>query len=134
MRQLVYDNKGFMTLLGVLTVGAIGTAIAVSVLAFCLGNTHTSIIFEQSNQAKAVANACAEQALNKLRLSASYAGNESLTFSGFTCQIYAVQGSGNTNRTIQASSTVGTTIRKAQIIVAQIKPTVILTSWQEVDF
>lgn len=129
-----YHGKGFVTLLGVLIVGAIGTAITLSLLLLGNGASQTSNAFERSQKAKALANACAEHALNELRLSLSYTGNETYTFSGLSCQILPVQGSGNTNRAVQTSATVDDMTQKVQVDIAQIQPTISLTSWQEKDF
>ena len=53
----VWCNKqcnGFITLVSVLVVGAVGVAIALSLILIGLGSSRTSIAVEQSNQAKAL--------------------------------------------------------------------------------
>ena len=125
------QQKGFITLISVLVVGAVGIAIALSLLLLGVGNSRTSFAVEQSNQAKALANACAEEALQQIRDSTSFTGTASLTLGQGTCT-YTVTSQGGSNRTITASGTVGTIIRKVKIIISGINPQITVTSWQEV--
>ena len=123
------NRQGFIALMSVLILGAVGTAVAVSVLLLGLGASRTSLAVDQSNQAKAAANACAEQALEKLRESNSFTGT-SLTLGQGTCTS-SVTGSGST-RTITTSGTVAAVVRKVSISVSAFKPTLTVSSWQEV--
>ena len=128
------SNTGYVALITVLVIGAVGTAIAVSVILLGLGSSRTSFALEQSNQAKALANACAEEALQQIRDSTPFTGTGSLTLGQGTCG-YTVVNDGGENRTVTASGTVGTVVRKIKIIVNTINPAINLTSWQEVaDF
>ena len=129
-----YNNGGYSTLVSVLVVGAVGVAIAVSLILLGLGSLKTSFAHEQSNQAKALANACAEEALQQIRDSTLFTGSGNLTLGQGTCA-YTVTSQGGQNRTITSSGTVGTIIRKVKIIINQITPTIQVVSWQEVvDF
>ena len=128
------NKKGYIALITVLITGAIGVAIATSLLLLGLGSSRTSFALEQSNQAKALANACSEEALQQIRDSTPFTGTGSLTLGQGTCG-YTVVNDGGENRTVTASGTVGTVVRKIKIIVNTINPAINLTSWQEVaDF
>lgn len=124
-------SNGFITLISILVVGAVGVAITVSVILLGLGSSRTSFAFEQSNQAKALANACAEEALQQIRDSTPFTGNGNLTLGQGTCG-YTVTSQGGQNRTVISSGTVGTVIRKVKVIISKINPTITVTSWQEV--
>ena len=124
------NKKGYVALITVLISGAIGVAIATSLLLLGLGSSRTSFALEQSNQAKALANACAEEALQQIRDSTPFTGTGSLTLGQGTCG-YTVVNDGGENRTVTASGTVGTVVRKIKIIVNTINPAINLTSWQE---
>lgn len=128
-------SKGFITLISVLVVGAVGVAITLSVILLGLGSSRTSFALEQSNQAKVLANACAEEALQQIEDSTPFTSTgTSLTLGLGTCT-YTVTNDGGQNRTITATGTVGTMIRKSTIIINQISPLITVTSWQEVaDF
>ncbi len=130
-----WNNKqpeGFITLVSVLVVGAAGIAIALSLLLLGIGNSRTSFAIEQSNQAKALANACAEEALQRIRDSTPFTGSANLLLGRGACA-YTVTSQGAQNRTIIASGTVGTIIRKTKVVIDKINPAIGVTFWQEVD-
>lgn len=130
--QMSNVQRGYIALITVLVVGAVGVTVAVSVILLGLGSSRTSFAFEQSNQAKALANACAEEALQKIRDSMPFEGSGSLTLGQGTC-IYIVTKQTGQNRTVTASGTVGTIIRKVHITLDKITPSINITSWQEVE-
>ena len=128
----IVRSDGFITLISVLVVGAVGVAIMLSLILLGLGSSRTSFAVEQSSQAKALANACAEEALQQIRDSTPFTGTGSLTLGQGTCS-YTVTSQGGSNRTVTASGTVGTIVRKLKIIINQINPTITVTSWQEIS-
>jgi len=113
-------------------VGAVGVSIAVSLLLLGLSSSRTSFALEQSNQAKALANACIEEALQQIKDSTPFTGTDNFMLGQGTCT-YTVTNDGGQNRTITSSGTVGTIIRKVEIIIDTINPQINITSWQEVD-
>ncbi|MDD5626513.1 MAG: hypothetical protein PHW01_00645 [Patescibacteria group bacterium] len=125
------QEDGFITLISVLVVGAVGIALTISVILLGLGSSRTSFTNEQSNQAKALTNACAEEALQQIRDSVNFEGTGSLTLGLGSCT-YTVTKLVSQNRTVTASGTVGTIIRKASIALDTIRPSINITSWQEV--
>lgn len=125
------EQKGYVTLLSVLVVGAVGLAISVSLILLGNGASRTSFANEQSNQAKALANACVETALQQIRDADGYSGSGNLTIGQGTC-VYTVLNTGGTTRTINASGMVGTIVRKVAVLVTELHPLVTLASWQEV--
>lgn len=126
--------KGFVSLLAVIIVGAIGLSIAVALLLNGVNALRFSFSGEQSAQARALADACAEHALGIIRGQTSYTGNGSLSLGNGICT-YTVSSQGAQNRTITATGTVGTLVRKVRITLDKITPDIELTSWQEVaDF
>ncbi|MBI5356237.1 hypothetical protein HZB78_01330 [Candidatus Collierbacteria bacterium] len=127
-------QKGYIALITVLVTGAVGAAIAVSLLLLGLGFGRTSFSLEQSNQAKALANACGEEALRQIRDSTPFTGTGNLTIGQGTCS-YTVTSGGGQNRTITSTGTIGTIVRKIKITIDKISPSINITSWQEVaDF
>ena len=124
-------QNGFVTLISVLVVSAVGIAIAISVILLGLGLSRTSFAYEQSNQAKALANACAEEGLEQIRDSVFFTGTGNLALGQGTC-MYTVTNQGGQNRTIASIGTVGTIVRRAQVIISAINPSIAVSSWQEV--
>lgn len=125
-------KNGFITLLSVLIIGALGTAITVSLLVFGIDSSKTSRALEQSYQSKALAYACSEEALQHIKDSTSFTGSGTLTLEQGTCT-YTVTSQGGQNRTITASGTVGAVIQKTKIIIDRINPDIHIVSWQEVS-
>lgn len=131
------NNKkrgGYIILVSVLVVGAVGIVIGISLILLGLGSSRTSLALEQSNQAKALANACAERALQQIRDSTSFEGTGNLNLGQGSCT-YAVTKLSGENRIVTASGVVGTVIRKVRITIDSIYPQIKVSSWQEVaDF
>ncbi len=128
------NQRGYIILVTVLVLGALGAAIAVSVIWLGLGGSKSSFALEQSNQAKALATACGEEALQQIRDSMPFAGTGSLTLGQGTCSYTVTSGTGQ-NRTIVSTGTVGTVIAKVSITINAINPSINITFWQEVaDF
>lgn len=127
-----YNNSnGYITLISILIVGAVGVAITLSIILLGVGSSRTSFAVEQSNQAKSLTNACTEEALQQIRDSTPFIGSGDLALGQGTC-MYAVTSQGGQNRTITASGTVGTIVRKVKIIIDKINPAIQVVSWQEV--
>jgi len=124
-------NRGYVTLISILVVGAIGTAIAISLILLGISSSRTSFSVEQSNQAKGLANACVEEALQQVRNTSSFIGDGALTLGHGTCA-YIVTSQGGENRIITASGTVGSIVRKVTVVINRITPLINLISWQEV--
>lgn len=124
-------ESGFATLVSVLLVGAIGLTIAVSLLLLGIGASRTSFAQEQSYQAKALADACAEEALQQIHNSTPFTGSRSLTLGQGSCS-YTVTSQGGQNRTITTSGAVSSMTRRVRVVIDQINPTIQVTSWQEV--
>ena len=106
-------KKGYVTLLSVLIVGAVGIAVSVSLILLGIDSSRNSLVFQQSAQAKAMAGACAEEALQILSDLPSFSGNGSLTIGENTCSYTVTPGGFDT--AVTASGSVGTIVRKISI-------------------
>lgn len=134
MVRLVYDNHGFVALLGVLVAGSIALTIASTVLFFGTDFSRSTLLLQQSYQAKALARACADSGLLQLQKNVLYTGTGSLTLGAGTCS-YVVANLGGSNRRVQASGTVGNVTKKIEVLINSISPKLNVSSWQEVaDF
>lgn len=125
------SHAGYVTLLTVLVVSAVGVAVASSLLLLGIGNARSSLALQQSKNAAALADACAEEALQQLRFSTSYSGTATLTLGSGTCSYTVIVGSGEA-REVEATGTVGTVVRKVDVFVSQLTPKTVISSWQEV--
>lgn len=127
------QHRGYIFLLSVLVVGTISLAVTASVLLLSTSAARTGLSLKHSSEALALAQACAEHALLRLRGDSSYSGNELLDLGNGTCEILAVGGTGNENRTICTEGIRGDTARRMEILVLRLFPSVTITSWQEVS-
>ncbi len=126
--------RGYVTLVSVLILGAVGVAIAVALLTLGLGASRTAFVAEQSASARALADSCVEEALEQIEQSNTYTGTASLTLGQGSCT-YTVTSQGNQDRTLTASGTVGTVVRKVKVVISKITPSFTFSTWQEVaDF
>lgn len=128
----IIPKKGFVTLLSVLIIGAVGVSIAVTLLLMSIDASKTSVINTKSEQAKALANACAEAGLQQIRSSVSYTGTTTLAIGLGNCS-YTVTNTGGQTRSINSTGIIDTTVRKVEILIDQINPTILVTSWEEVS-
>lgn len=126
-------QEGYIVLITVLLLGAVGTLIASSVLFLGTETLQTEMAFSEGAHARAMANACAEHGLNQLRQNTSYSGGETLSLGNDSCEVIAVLGSGGSNRTLQAEGISGDAIFRIEISVQTVDPIILLSSWQEVD-
>lgn len=123
-------SKGYITLVSVLVVGAVGISVAVSILLLGLSVSRTSFVEGQSRQARLLADSCAEEALEQIRDATSFSGSGTLSLGSGLCS-YTVVSGGGSNRTITVSGTVGSIVRHASISVDAINPLIHIASWQE---
>ncbi len=126
-------RSGYILLITILIIGAIASAILSSMLLLGISSTQVSFSVQQSQQALAAAQACAEYALLKLRQDPTYAGNEFRTLGIDQCEVLTVGGIGNNNRSLCTEGTSGDAIRRLEIAVSQILPQTQVYSWQEVS-
>ena len=132
MNKVSTDKQsGYITLLTVLIVSAVAVSIGSSLLLLGLGNARSGFTLQQSKRAAALADACAEEALQQMRFSTAYSGTASLSLDGGSCTYTVTLGAGE-NRDLQATGTLGTVVRKVWISVTQLTPKTIISSWQEV--
>jgi len=129
--QMSNVRYGFATLISILIVGAIGLSIAVSLLLLGISSSRTSFAREQSFQAKALSDACAEEALQRIRDATTFTGSLEFPLGRGVCH-FTVISAGGQSRTIQAIGAVGSMTRRVRVIIDQINPTIQTTSWQEV--
>lgn len=130
-RKTEKSKEGFVTLLFVLIVFAVSAAISGSLLLSGVASSRNSFSLNESDQAKALADACAERGLETIREDNGYTGTTNLSLGSGACS-YTVSNTGGSTRTVAATGTAGTVVRKVRISVSQILPQISISSWQEV--
>ncbi len=100
------DNRGFAALIGVLIFGGFCVTIAASMVFSATRSMQTSLVLRQSYEAKAVAEACAEIALQAIHDNTGYTGTGGMSLGTGSCT-YTVTDNGGEVRTVDVSSSVG---------------------------
>ena len=129
------ENRGFVLLMGVLIVGAVGLAVVLALLFSGVMNMSATTAVSKSNQATVSADNCAQEALQQIRDSTSFSGSGNLSFSDSACQ-YSVINLGGQNRLVYATGTAtGTSevfYHQLEIIINTINPKINITSWKSI--
>ena len=73
-----------------------------------------------------------EEIFSKIRNNTNYEGTGSLTLGGQGCS-FTVINTGGSTREVQAVSTINIFTRKVKVIVSEISPKIIISSWEEVS-
>ena len=125
-------RRGYVFLMSVLSIGAIATATAVSMILLGLASQHSGATVASSSQAWEHANTCVERALRELRSDIFFSGNRTYTLTSGTCRLLPIGGSGVRDRVICAEGTSNTSVRRVQVQVATLLPTTTIRQWEEV--
>lgn len=127
----MFQSKGFIALTSVLIIFGVSLIVGLSVSLLAISEAAMSLKKSQSSQAYYLTSLCAEQALMRLKANPSYAGSETINEIGGSCQIQPIVG----NWTINVLGNFQNMVKKLKIVVSQIAPQMIISSWQEVaDF
>ena len=129
--MVVRGESGYVALLAVLIVGAAATTIALMLLITGADSQRYGLVEQQSAQARNLATACGEEALQIVRDTTAFTGTNSLTMGQGSCN-YTVTNTGGSNRVIDAAGTVDGVVRKLKIYVTITSSSISITSWQEV--
>ncbi len=126
-----YRPTGYIALLAVLIIGAASLAIATALLVTATDSQRSTLVAQQSAQARGLAASCVEEALQQIHDSTTFTGTNNLTFGAGGCS-YTVTNPGGTTRLIGASGTVGNTVRRVQVNVTVGATALSIASWQEI--
>jgi Tfp pilus assembly protein PilX len=134
MIKLKENSSGYVLLISVLILGAVGLASVLSLILIGVSSSRSALVTQQSAQARFLADTCIESGLEQIRESNSYTGGNTLSFGANSC-IYDVANLGGNIRQINATGTVDQIVRKVKVTTSALSPKIIISSWQEVgDF
>ena len=124
------NNQGFISMILVLVICSVGIFITLSIFA----NTHifsdSISSFQYGQKAKALANACIEDALDKIRTDNSTSGVFQLTISNSICD-YEIENISSSNITITAKGWFHGHSKEIEVIINQTDPKIIIEQWIE---
>jgi len=125
-------ESGYVALLSVLVTGAAATAIALALLVNGADSQRVVLVEQQSRQARGLAVACAEEALQQVHDNAAFSGTNMLSLGQGSCN-YTVSLASPTARSIVVAGTVRNVVKKIQVYVTINTSSISITSWQEVS-
>jgi len=125
-------ESGYVALLAVLIVGAIATATGIVLLLTSADSQRSVLISQQSKQARALAVACSQEALQVIYENTAYTGSGNLSLGQGSCT-YTVTSTGASTRSIAVTGTVNNTSRKIQLSVTIEASNISISSWQDVS-
>lgn len=127
-------KKGYIALLSVIMISAIGAAIMISVISSGISASKTDFSLQQLGGARSMASSCAEEALQKILETGTTSSSGVLTIVSGNCS-YVISSQNGQNIMINSTGFLGTVTSKVQVIVATTSPGLTLSSWSEVvDF
>jgi hypothetical protein len=124
-------REGYVALLSVILIAAIGVAIMVSVIATGITSSKTDFSLQQAGGARSMASSCAEEALQKVLETGTASSSGNLTIASGTCS-YSITSSSSI-LTIKATGVLGTVVSKIKVVIASTTPSITLSSWEEVS-
>lgn len=126
------QHGGFIALMGVVLVSSITILMVVSVLIQGVEQSKTTLVVERGFLARQYAQACAEEALERIRTSTVFVGTTTLTFTRGNCSSIVINTGGST-RTIDSTGNAATIVRRVKVLVSALNPQITVSSWQEVS-
>lgn len=124
-------TKASTAITTVLILGSVSAIIASLMLFQSTDNAISAKVLREGEKAAYAAESCAEIALEKLRISTSYTGNESITLSDTQdCSIGTITSSLG-SYTIPVSATNGESTKRIQVVVDSVATSIIIESWKE---
>ena len=125
-------TDGFVALVSVIILGAIAVVIVISLLLFGISSVQNGEASEDSAQARYMADACAEYALEQLREDPSYAGEEQLETGSGSCEVLPTEVLSEGVVIIESIGRSGDAVRKVRIATNHVRPSVSVSIWEEV--
>lgn len=124
-------ESGYVALLTVLVTGVAATAIALVLLSSGADSQRSTLVGQQSKQARALAVACVEEALQQIHDNIAFADTNTLNLGQGSCT-YIVSVTGPTTRSIAVTANVDNIARKIQTYATIGTSNISITSWQDV--
>lgn len=134
MRTFLHTQarRGYVALLSVIFISAIGVIIMTSVIASGVNASRTDFSTQQLGIARSMASSCAEEALQRILESGISSGADNLTLAPGSCS-YIISSTGGQNITIKSTGVLDTITARVLVVIATTTPSIILSSWQEVS-
>lgn len=125
-------TKGYIAMLSVILIAAIGTVVMMSVVASGVDSGKTNLSLQLSGTARMMATSCVEEALQEIIDTGTTSKRGTLTLGSNSCD-YTISTSSGQTILVKATGTAMTVVSKILVIIASTTPSLTLSSWQEVS-
>lgn len=127
------SRGGYIALISVLIAGALMLLIGVGSSLRGIDTLNAVSGEESSLRALLLGDACAEEALMRLKGDLAYSGNETIIVGGGeTCRIFSLSGVGNVDRLVTTQGIVNNYVRNVRVDIAQVNPSLTIRTWTTV--
>jgi len=132
--QIKHSSEGgYIALIAVLIAGALMLLIGVGSSLRGVDTLNAVSGEESALRALLLGDACAEEALLRLKGDLAYSGNETIIVGGgATCRILPISGTGNTDRVIVTQGVDNNFVRNIRVDIAQVNPALTVRTWTTV--
>lgn len=127
-----FMKNGFAALFTVIVIGSAALLMAYGATMIGIGELELGYTYSQGGEAFALADGCIDEALERLRLNASYSGGM-LTFPNGSCDIQVEVAPSPTQRTITVTSAINNTYYKKLQAVVTMGSAITIDSWLELS-
>jgi Na+-translocating ferredoxin:NAD+ oxidoreductase RnfG subunit len=125
------QSQGYVLLLGVIVFSSVALAITISLLQSGTISLQNSILQKQSAIAYVMSEACAEEALQQIRVTPTYTGTITLTEGDASCTATTIS-TGSYYLDIQSVGTMGSSTRNLFVGISSLSSTISIEVWNEV--
>ena len=132
LKRIYTTEDGYIALISVLILSAAGLAMVTTALLLSSDTLRVDLAVQQAAEARALAQACAEQSLQLMKdVLSCQDSNGQLTDSVGTCT-YVSTGQGTSTCSVLATGSVGQAVSSLEVTVLQTETGLQLQSWTEV--
>ena len=124
-------TRGFIALVSILIMSAILLLLAIGMSSRSLAASQIGSGRGSSDEAKMLAEHCAEHALFRYNNDRAYAGNETLTMEGEMCTVHVLEDDGGGGKFMKTESTVSGYTKWLVIDARPMGTSTMVISWQE---
>lgn len=128
------DNSGFIALTSVIIISSFFVVIFAGMFFSAISQIEKADDRGFATKALSLANSCAEEALNNLKNSLAYEGDETISIGDYTCSILEIDATDD-SRVIKVEGEVGGYVKRVQLDVDVFDhPYLVIMDWRIVPF
>lgn len=130
--QKIQHYRGYVLLTSVLILGAIGLTIGVTVALLGTDATRTQHVSRDASEAKYIAEACVERALQSIRSDGAFTGVSNYSMGEGSCDVTVADTGGDT-RSIESIGASGNITYRIDAHITEINPFILVGDWDDVE-